>query len=140
MLRIRLRRVGAKKQPSYRIVVADSRAPRDGRVLETIGHYNPLTDPPTISIDEDRLEFWQARGAQCSDALSQVLATYRRLKAEEAVSEEVTTPEQAVADESDGAAGTESDIEAEVDEKTETSDAEQTAAEAQGSRAEDNTD
>ena len=66
MVRIRLRRVGAKKQPSYRVVVADSRAPRDGRFIETIGHYNPRTDPPTVVIFEDRAIYWLSQGAQPS--------------------------------------------------------------------------
>ena len=58
MLKIRLRRVGAKKQPSYRLVVADSRTARDGRFLETIGNYNPRTDPPTVVVYEDRALYW----------------------------------------------------------------------------------
>lgn len=67
MLRIRLRRTGKKRQPSYRLVVADSRAPRDGDFVETIGLYNPLTDPPTIRIDEQKARDWMAKGAQPSD-------------------------------------------------------------------------
>ncbi len=70
MVRIRLRRVGAKKQPSYRVVVADSRAPRDGRFIETIGHYNPRTDPPTVVIHEDRAIYWLSVGAQPSQAVA----------------------------------------------------------------------
>ncbi|HUV94040.1 MAG TPA: 30S ribosomal protein S16 [Anaerolineae bacterium] len=73
MVRIRLLRVGAKKQPSYRVVVADQRAPRDGRFIEIIGHYNPRTDPPTVVIEEERAIFWLARGAQPSEAVSRML-------------------------------------------------------------------
>ncbi|HDH10039.1 MAG TPA: 30S ribosomal protein S16, partial [Chloroflexi bacterium] len=58
MLRIRLRRMGKKKQPSYRVVVADSLAPRHGRFVETIGFYNPRTDPPTFRIEEERALYW----------------------------------------------------------------------------------
>lgn len=73
MVKIRLRRVGAKKQPSYRVVVADSRSPRDGRFIETIGHYNPLTDPPTIKIDEDRALHWLRHGAQPTAPVEKML-------------------------------------------------------------------
>ncbi len=73
MVRIRLRRVGAKKQPSYRVVVADQRAPRDGRFIEAIGHYNPRTDPPTVSIDEERALYWLQQGAQPSEAVERML-------------------------------------------------------------------
>ncbi len=73
MVRIRLCRVGAKKQPSYRVVVADQRAPRDGRFIEIIGHYNPRTDPATVVIKEERALLWLARGAQPSEAVSRML-------------------------------------------------------------------
>ena len=73
MLRIRLRRVGAKKKPSYRIVVADSRAPRDGSFVDQVGHYNPLTDPPTVSLDEDRVVKWLGNGAQPSEPVERML-------------------------------------------------------------------
>jgi len=73
MVRIRLCRVGAKKQPSYRVVVADQRAPRDGRFIEIIGHYNPRTDPATVVIKEERALFWLARGAQPSQAVARML-------------------------------------------------------------------
>ena len=63
MLRIRLRRVGKKKQPSYRVVVADARSPRDGRFVDKVGFYNPLTDPPTVNIDQEKLESWIKKGA-----------------------------------------------------------------------------
>ena len=73
MVRIRLRRVGAKKQPSYRVVVADQRSPRDGRFIEIIGHYNPRTDPPTVVIKEDRALHWLSTGAQPSDPVGRML-------------------------------------------------------------------
>lgn len=72
-VRIRLRRTGAKKQASYRIVVADSRSPRDGRFIENIGHYNPRTEPPTIEMDEDRVRYWLSQGAQPSEAVARLL-------------------------------------------------------------------
>src|SRR3954453_8782583 len=61
-VRLRLTRVGSKKNPIWRVVVADQRSPRDGRFIEAIGHYNPQTDPSTIVIDESRLEHWLSRG------------------------------------------------------------------------------
>ncbi|MBC7237283.1 MAG: 30S ribosomal protein S16 [Chloroflexi bacterium] len=73
MVRIRLTRVGAKKQPYYRVVVADQRSPRDGRFIEVIGNYNPRTDPPTIVIDQERALYWLRRGAQPSDAVKHML-------------------------------------------------------------------
>jgi small subunit ribosomal protein S16 len=72
-VRLRLTRVGAKKNPIWRVVVADQRSPRDGRVIETIGQYNAQTDPSTITIDEDRARSWLARGAQPSDAVRKLL-------------------------------------------------------------------
>jgi len=87
MLKIRLRRVGAKGQPAYRIVVADSRAPRDGRFLEIIGHYNPLTEPATVELREDRLQYWQSVGARCSESVQRLLETRRNLESDEAESE-----------------------------------------------------
>jgi small subunit ribosomal protein S16 len=74
MLRIRLSRVGAKKQASYRIVVADVEARRDGRVVERIGFYNPRTDPLTYKIEESRALYWLSVGAQPSDAVRRLLA------------------------------------------------------------------
>jgi small subunit ribosomal protein S16 len=74
VLRIRLRRVGKKKQPQYRLVVADSRAPRDGAFIETIGTYNPLTNPASITLDEDRAKEWLGKGAVPSDRVVRILA------------------------------------------------------------------
>jgi len=73
MVKIRLRRVGAKKQPSYRVIVADSRAPRDGRFIETIGFYNPRTEPETVRIKEDRALYWLSVGAQPTEAVVRLL-------------------------------------------------------------------
>ena len=74
-VRIRLRRVGKKKQPQYRLVIADSRAPRDGAFIETIGTYNPLTNPATVEIDEERAKAWLSKGAQPSDRATLLLAS-----------------------------------------------------------------
>jgi small subunit ribosomal protein S16 len=71
-VRIRLTRVGATKQPTYRVVVADSRSARDSRSIETIGHYNPLTEPVEVKIDEDRAKQWLAKGAQPSDTVARL--------------------------------------------------------------------
>jgi len=72
-VKIRLRRTGGKKQPSYRVVVADSRSPRDGRFIENIGHYNPRTEPMTVVIEEERARYWLSQGAQPSDAVARLL-------------------------------------------------------------------
>jgi len=69
MVRIRLRRVGAKKQPSYRVVAADKESPRDGKFLEVLGFYNPRTEPATIHFEEDRVYHWLSVGAQPSEAV-----------------------------------------------------------------------
>lgn len=68
-VRIRLTRVGATKQPSYRVVVADSRSARDSRAIETIGHYNPRTEPVEVNIDAEKAKSWLAKGAQPSDTV-----------------------------------------------------------------------
>lgn len=73
MIRLRLRRMGAKKRPSYRIVAADQRSPRDGRFIETIGIYDPLTDPATVRINEERARHWLTVGAQPSDTVGDLL-------------------------------------------------------------------
>lgn len=73
MVKIRLRRLGAKKTPFYRIVVADSRFPRDGRFIEEIGTYNPLTDPAEIKIDSERAQQWIKNGAQPTDTVRALL-------------------------------------------------------------------
>lgn len=75
MLRMRLRRAGAKKQPRYRVVIAEARAPRDGAVVDTVGFYDPLTEPATIQIDRDKALSWFARGAQPSNTVRRILRT-----------------------------------------------------------------
>jgi len=72
MVKIRLRRVGAKRQPYFRVVVADTRSPRDGRFIEIIGHYDPRQDPPAFTIKEDRAIYWLQQGAQVSDAVARM--------------------------------------------------------------------
>jgi small subunit ribosomal protein S16 len=71
-VRIRLTRVGATKQPTYRVVVADSRKARDSRAIETIGHYNPRTEPVEVSIDADKAKAWLAKGAKPSDTVERL--------------------------------------------------------------------
>ena len=75
MVRIRLRRVGLRGQPSYRIVAADKEFPRDGRFLENLGYYNPRTQPATIQLKEDRIFDWLSKGAQLSESAQQVLTS-----------------------------------------------------------------
>ena len=76
MLKIRLRRIGAIRQPHYRIVVADARSPRDGRFFEILGHYNPRTDPPTIQVDLAKYEDWKRKGAQPTEAVERLIKQY----------------------------------------------------------------
>jgi small subunit ribosomal protein S16 len=91
MVRIRLRRVGGKGQPSYRIVAADEESPRDGRFLEIVGFYNPRTNPSTIDVKEDRVYHWMGHGAQPSESVQKLFRTiglmerFARFKAGEAV-------------------------------------------------------
>jgi len=72
-VKIRLTRVGSKKNPIYRVVVADSRSPRDGRFIEIVGRYNPQTDPSTIELDEPKVKDWLAKGAQPTDPVARLL-------------------------------------------------------------------
>ena len=73
MVKIRLRRMGAKKAPYYRIIVADSRSPRDGRCIEEIGTYDPLTEPATITVDAEKAQQWNKNGAQPTDTVKALL-------------------------------------------------------------------
>ena len=72
MVKIRLKRMGANKKPFYRVVVADSRAPRDGKFIEEIGYYNPMTDPADIKIDEEKAKKWLGTGAQPTDTVKKL--------------------------------------------------------------------
>lgn len=72
-VRMRLTRIGSKKNPIYRVVVADSRSPRDGRFIEIVGRYNPQTDPSTIELDETKVKEWIAKGAQPSDPVTKLI-------------------------------------------------------------------
>jgi small subunit ribosomal protein S16 len=74
MVKIRLRRMGAKKQPTYRVVVSDARSPRDGRFIEILGHYNPRTEPATLVVDAEKAKQWLAKGAQPSDPVRRLFA------------------------------------------------------------------
>lgn len=91
MVRIRLRRVGMKGQPSYRIVAAEKEKPRDGKFLEILGTYNPRTEPSTVEVKEDRIYEWLKNGAQPSDSVNQifgytgVMDRYERFKAGEEI-------------------------------------------------------
>ncbi len=87
MVKIRLRRMGAKKQPTYRFVVADSTSPRDGRFIEILGHYNPRTEPKTVVLDDEKARAWLAKGAQPTP-------TVRRLLAERGLVERERAPQQ----------------------------------------------
>ncbi len=72
-VKIRLKRMGAKKRPFYRIVVADARSPRDGRFIESVGYYDPLRDPKVVKLEEERIRHWMATGAKPSDAVRELL-------------------------------------------------------------------
>ena len=74
MVKIRLRRMGAKKQPTYRFVVCDAKSPRDGAFIEILGHYNPRTEPKTVVINQEKVKAWLAKGAQPSDPVRRLLA------------------------------------------------------------------
>jgi len=124
MVKIRLRRVGAKKQPSFRVVVADSRAARDGRFIEQIGFYNPRTEPETLRIDEARALHWLSVGAQPTESVARLLKTtgtmerFERLKQGEALDELVAEAEEEAETEAPEAEA-EEPAEAEVEEVAE---------------------
>jgi len=102
MVRIRLRRVGSRHQPSYRIVAADKESPRNGRFLEAIGHYNPRTEPASVQLDEARLFHWMNHGAQPSESVVRMLKAYgawsrwERLRGGEALESLLEEAKQAV--------------------------------------------
>ena len=93
-VKIRLRRMGKKKQPHYRIVVADSRSPRDGRFVENLGYYNPLTSPARLVVDLDRVDYWLAEGAVVTDTVS-TLVSKARTGGDDTVSLGALDPEEA---------------------------------------------
>ena len=132
MVRIRLRRTGKKKQASYRVVVADSESPRDGRFIEIIGHYNPRTDPPTVVIKADRALYWLSQGAQPSDPVAHmlkkqgILAQFEAFKrgepmptAEELEALVAAAPEVVAEVDAETAAAAEAEVEAEEAEAVE---------------------
>lgn len=89
-VKIRLKRMGAKKSPFYRIVVADSRAPRDGRFIEELGYYNPLTEPKTVKVDAEKVNDWVKKGAKPTDTVDRLFkenSVYLSEKSEEIVEE-----------------------------------------------------
>jgi small subunit ribosomal protein S16 len=120
MVRIRLRRTGKKGQASYRVVVADSESPRDGRFIENIGFYNPRTDPPTIEIKADRAQYWLSVGAQPSEPAARLLRKVGVLDGgveadAEAVVEAEAEAEEAPEEEAEVEADAEAEVEPETD-------------------------
>jgi small subunit ribosomal protein S16 len=95
-VRVRLTRVGSKKNPIWRVVVADQRSPRDGRFIESIGRYNPQTNPSTIAIDEERLQHWLARGAQPTGTVKQLIKALGKGGGVADAAEQAPAPEQPV--------------------------------------------
>ena len=82
MVRIRLTRMGAKKRPFYRVVVADARSPRDGRFIEQLGYYNPMTKPKTLELKLDRVDYWLGVGASPSETVGRLIENARTVVAE----------------------------------------------------------
>lgn len=91
MIKLRLRRMGAKKRPSYRIVAADSRSPRDGRFIEIVGTYDPITDPATIKLNTERVKHWLSVGAQPTDTVRHIFQREGILGAAPAADESAAT-------------------------------------------------
>ena len=102
-VRLRLTRIGGRKDPVWRVVVADQRSPRDGRVIEIVGHYNAQTDPSTIKLDSDRIQHWLDRGAQPSGTVKQLVRAQRKSGGPTAVAGPPAPPEAAVATEDEAA-------------------------------------
>lgn len=97
MVRIRLRRTGKTKQPSYRLVVADQRSPRDGKFIEIIGHYNPVRQPKVLEVKGDRARYWLGVGAQPSETVVKLLKKVNVLDAEgNVIAESVAAPDSGV--------------------------------------------
>lgn len=82
MIKLRLRRMGAKKRPHYRIVATEHSSPRDGRFIESIGHYNPIADPPVIKVDLERAKYWISVGAKPSDTVASLIRKAEAAQAE----------------------------------------------------------
>ncbi len=116
-VRVRLTRVGSKKNPIWRVVVTDQRSPRDGRFIETIGHYNPQTEPSTIVIDRERFDHWLARGAQPSGTVKQLVRAHAKAPpaADEPEVAPVATVETVAEEPADEAVATEVAAEAELE-------------------------
>lgn len=135
MLRIRLRRTGKAKQPSYRVVVADQRAPRDGAFVETLGHYNPRTDPTTFEVNEERVKHWLAQGAQPSETLHRLF--YERGLIDREPPKHATHPSKAEARaEAEAAAKAEADAKVKAEAEAAKAEAEAAAATASESESE----
>lgn len=94
-VKIRLKRIGAKKNPFYRVVVADSRSPRDGRFIEEIGYYTPLTEPTTFKIDDEKAREWLSQGAQPTDTVGRLFREFGVYEQSEEKSVEVDKAEEA---------------------------------------------
>lgn len=137
MVRIRLRRVGARRQPYYRIVVADQRKSRNGRFIEEIGHYNPRTEPETVEYDKRRVVYWLSNGAQPSDSVKlflkrdgiyEAVSRYQQgtpledLFEDEMAEEEAPTVEMEAEAESDSDANADTDVEVAVEAEAEEAD------------------
>ena len=136
MVKIRLRRTGAKKQPHYRVVVADQRSPRDGKFIEVIGHYNPRTEPPTMEIDAERALYWLSVGAQPSEAVRRMLDKMGLMAQVPAVRKGELSIDEIVAQfvqekEETAAAAALAEIEAEAEEEEVEAEAEEEVAEAE---------
>lgn len=93
MVRLRLTRMGAKKRPFYRVIAADARAPRDGRFIEQLGYYDPMTDPFTLKLDLERVDYWVGVGAQPSDTVARLITRARTASAEADTSADADTTE-----------------------------------------------
>lgn len=100
MVKLRLKRMGRKNRPFYRIVVADSRTPRDGKSIEEIGYYNPLLDPPDVKLDLDRVDYWTSVGAKPTDTVERIIKFAREDQKNQPVedSENVNIAEQDILD------------------------------------------
>lgn len=94
-VKIRLRRMGNKKNPFYRIVVADSRAPRDGKFIEEIGYYNPLTDPITLKVDNEKAKDWISKGARPTKVVERLFNNFEVYKNTNEITDETTVDEPA---------------------------------------------